>query len=158
MAKLNEKQLEFLENPYVGVVTTLREDGSPHSTVVWVDVEDGIPSFNTALGRKKPQNLEQDPRAALIVVDPQDAYKWISFDGKAELTTDGADPQIDQLGEEVPRPGQIPLAQGRRAAGHRPDSAGARDGERSRRVARARARARRGSPSPRECPPTRRPP
>jgi pyridoxamine 5'-phosphate oxidase-like protein len=41
MAKLNEKQLEFLENPYVGVVTTLRKDGSPQSTVVWVDVEDG---------------------------------------------------------------------------------------------------------------------
>lgn len=100
MAKLNEKQLEFLANPYVGVVTTLREDGSPHSTVVWVDVEDGIPSFNTALGRKKPQNLEQDPRAALIVVDPQDAYKWISFDGKAELTTDGADPQIDRLAKK----------------------------------------------------------
>ena len=100
MAKLNEKQLEFLANPYVGVVTTLREDGSPHSTVVWVDVEDGIPSFNTALGRKKPQNLEQDPRAALIVVDPQDSYKWISFDGKAELTTDGADPQIDRLAKK----------------------------------------------------------
>ena len=100
MAKLNEKQLEFLANPYVGVVTTLREDGSPHSTVVWVDVEDGIPSFNTALGRKKPQNLEQDPRAALIVVDPQDAYKWISFDGKAELTTEGAEPQIDRLAKK----------------------------------------------------------
>ena len=31
---------EFLRNPFVGVVTDLRPDGSPHSTVVWVDVED----------------------------------------------------------------------------------------------------------------------
>jgi PPOX class probable F420-dependent enzyme len=100
MAKLNEKQLEFLENPFVGVVTTLREDGSPHSTVVWVDVEDGVPVFNTALGRKKPQNLEQDPRASLLVIDPQDAYKWVSVDGKAEVTTDGADPQIDKLAKK----------------------------------------------------------
>ena len=100
MGKLTEKQLEFLENPFVGVVTTLREDGSPHSTVVWVDVENGIPSFNTALGRKKPANLEHDPRASLLVVDPQDAYKWVAVDGKAELTTDGADPQIDKLAKK----------------------------------------------------------
>jgi PPOX class probable F420-dependent enzyme len=100
MAKLNEKQLEFLENPYVGVVTTLRKDGSPQSTVVWVDVEDGVPSFNTALGRKKPQNLENDPRAALLVLDPNDAYKWVAVDGRAEVTTEGADPQIDKLAKK----------------------------------------------------------
>jgi PPOX class probable F420-dependent enzyme len=100
MAKLSEKQLEFLENPFVGIVTTLREDGSPHSTVVWVDVEDGVPLFNTALGRKKPANLENDPRASLLVIDPQDTYKWVAVDGKAELTTDGADPQIDKLAKK----------------------------------------------------------
>ena len=49
MAALKEKERRFLdENPFVGVVTTLRADGSPHSTVVWVDVEDGKVSFNTA--------------------------------------------------------------------------------------------------------------
>jgi PPOX class probable F420-dependent enzyme len=100
MAKLNEKQLEFLENPYVGVVTTLRKDGSPQSTVVWVDVEDGIPSFNTALGRKKPQNLENDPRASLLVLDPSDTYKWVAVDGRVEMTTEGADPQIDKLAKK----------------------------------------------------------
>ena len=100
MAALTAKQLEFLENPFVGVVTTLREDGSPHSTVVWVDVDDGIPTFNTAMGRKKPANLENDPRASLLVIDPQDAYKWVAVDGKAELTTDGADPHIDRLAKK----------------------------------------------------------
>jgi PPOX class probable F420-dependent enzyme len=100
MATLSEKQLEFLENPYVGIVTTLREDGSPHSTVVWVDVEDGVPVFNTASGRKKPANLERDPRAALLVIDPNDSYKWVSVDGKTEVTTDGADAQIDKLAKK----------------------------------------------------------
>jgi PPOX class probable F420-dependent enzyme len=100
MATLNEKQLEFLENPYVGVVTTLREDGSPQTTVVWVDVDDGVVSFNTALGRKKPSNLKQDPRVSLLVIDPADSYKWVAFDGKAELVTDGADPQIDKLAKK----------------------------------------------------------
>jgi len=111
MTKLNETQQQFLENPYVGVVTTLRKDGSPHSTVVWVDVEDGVPSFNTALGRKKPANLEQDPRAALLVVDPQNAYKWIAVDGKTEITTDGADPQIDKLAKKYLDKDEYPFRQ-----------------------------------------------
>jgi PPOX class probable F420-dependent enzyme len=100
MAKLDEKQVEFLENPYVGVVTTLRPDGSPQSTVVWVDVVDGIPSFNTARGRVKSRDLEADPRASLVVVDPNNAYKWVALDGRAELTEDGADAQIDKLAKK----------------------------------------------------------
>jgi len=97
-AKLKEPEKQFLEkNPYVGIVTTLREDGSPHSTVVWVDVEDGKPSFNTAIGRAKPNHLEQDPRASLLVVDPNDAYKWVAVSGRAHMTDEGADDQIDKL-------------------------------------------------------------
>lgn len=101
MAALKEEQRRFLdENPYVGVVTTLRDDGSPHSTVVWVDVEDGKVSFNTARGRAKPEHLERDPRASLLVVDPGDAYKWVAISGRAELTEEGADAQIDKLAKK----------------------------------------------------------
>lgn len=100
MAKFTEQQKKFLDNPYVGIVTTLREDGSPHSTVVWVDHEDGAVSFNTAFGRAKPANLERDPRVALLVIDPKDPFRWISLDGVAELTTEGADAQIDRLAKK----------------------------------------------------------
>ena len=101
MAALKDKQRQFLdENPYVGVVTTLRDDGSPHSTVVWVDVDDGKVSFNTARGRAKPEHLEHDPRASLIVVDPNDSYKWVAVSGHAEMTEEGADAQIDKLAKK----------------------------------------------------------
>ena len=39
MTTLTDKQQKFLEQPFVGTVTTLRDDGSPHSTIVWVDTE-----------------------------------------------------------------------------------------------------------------------
>jgi len=100
MAKLSDAQKSFLEQPFVGTATTLREDGSPHSTIVWVDVEDGSVSFNTALGRAKPNHLQKDPRAGILVVDPSDPYKWVAVDGPAELTTDGADAQIDKLAKK----------------------------------------------------------
>jgi PPOX class probable F420-dependent enzyme len=101
MAKLEGKQRQFLDdNPYVGVATTLRPDGSPHSTVVWVDVEDGKVSFNTARGRAKSEHLEHDGRASVLVVDPNNAFKWVAVSGPAELTEEGADAQIDKLAKK----------------------------------------------------------
>jgi len=101
MAKLEGKPRTFLDDsPYVGVVTTLREDGSPHSTIVWVDVEGDKVSFNTALGRAKPKHLEHDPRASLLMVDPNDAFKWVAVSGPVEMTQDGADAQIDKLAKK----------------------------------------------------------
>jgi PPOX class probable F420-dependent enzyme len=101
MAKLTEKPRKFLEeSPYVGVVTTLREDGSPHSTIVWVDVEGDKVSFNTARGRAKPRHLEHDPRASLLMVDPNNAFRWVAVSGPTEVTEEGADAQIDKLAKK----------------------------------------------------------
>jgi PPOX class probable F420-dependent enzyme len=100
MSTLDDNAKKFLEQPYVGTVTTLRKDGSPHSTIVWVDVDDDGLSFNTAAGRAKPRHLERDPRVSLLVVDPEDTYKWVSISGTAELTTDDADDQIDRLAKK----------------------------------------------------------
>jgi len=109
MAALKETQKRFLdENPFVGIVTTLRPDGSPHSTIVWVDVEGGKVSFNTARGRAKPRYLEQDPRASLLVVDPEDPFRSVSVSGPAALTEEGADAQIDKLAKKYIGKGEYP--------------------------------------------------
>lgn len=100
MSTLDDNARKFLEKPYVGTVTTLRQDGSPHSTIVWVDVDDDGLSFNTAAGRAKPRHLERDPRLSLLVVDPENTYRWVSVSGTAELTTDDADDQIDRLAKK----------------------------------------------------------
>jgi PPOX class probable F420-dependent enzyme len=100
MPKLTDEQREFLANPYVGTVTTLRSDGSPHNTVVWVDVDGDTVLFNTAEGRAKPRHLRRDPRVALTVVDPQNPFRWLSVSGTAELTQDGAAEHIDRLSKK----------------------------------------------------------
>ena len=98
--ELSAVEREFLENPYVGVVTTLHRDGSPQSTVVWVDVDDEGPSINTAHGRVKPRNLAKDSRVSLVVVDPNDAYRWVKINGTGTLVDEGADAQIDRLSKK----------------------------------------------------------
>lgn len=93
---LTEKQLEFLDGTGYGVVTTLRADGSPLSTMVWVERDGDTVGFNTAYGRAKPANLERDARVSVLVTSP-DFYHWVAVGGRAELTTEGAEEQIDRL-------------------------------------------------------------
>jgi PPOX class probable F420-dependent enzyme len=100
LADLTDAQKRFLDEPFVGVASTIRDDGSPHSTVVWVDQEDGYVEFNTARGRAKPRYLERDPRATVTVVDPQNPYRWMSVTGHAELVDEGADRHIDRLAKK----------------------------------------------------------
>ena len=99
MATLDDKARKFLEQPFVGTVTTLRQDGSPHSTIVWVDANGDL-SFNTAVGRAKERHLRREPRISLLVVDPENTYKWVAVSGTAELTSEGADAQIDKLAKK----------------------------------------------------------
>ena len=100
MAALTEQARSFLQQPFVGEVTTLRNDGSPHTTVVWVDVDTDDVIFNTAVGRAKERYLRKDPRVSLIVVDPENTYRWVSVSGTAELTIEGADDEIDRLAKK----------------------------------------------------------
>ena len=96
MRNLTASERSFLEGPFVGVVTDLRPDGSPHSTIVWVDVDDEGVSFNTAWPRAKPRYIEADPRVSLTVVDPGDPYRWVALSGTAALVDEGANEQIDR--------------------------------------------------------------
>ena len=101
MAQLSDAQRAFVhDNPFVGTVTTLRADGSPHSTVVWVDADGDAVLFNTARGRAKERHILRDPRVSVSVVDPQDAFRWVAVTGTAELVDDGADDHIDRLAKK----------------------------------------------------------
>jgi PPOX class probable F420-dependent enzyme len=94
--RLTETQRAFIREPNYAVATTLRADGSPHSTVVWVDEEDGKILFNTTLHRAKYRELENDPRASVVVMAP-DGYHWVAASGPVTLTTEGALDDIERL-------------------------------------------------------------
>ena len=83
--------------PNHAVVSTLNDDGSVHSTVVWVDLEDGRLAVNSAVGRKWPTNLERTPTVAVLVYDETNPYEYVEVRGTATGTTEGADDHIDRL-------------------------------------------------------------
>jgi PPOX class probable F420-dependent enzyme len=94
---LPETAKKVLEDKAYGHVITFGKDGRPQITMVWMDVDNGKPSFNTAEGRVKPRNLRRDPRIIVSVQNRQDPQSFITVEGTATLTHDGADAQIDKL-------------------------------------------------------------
>ena len=116
---LTAEQQAFLDdNPFPGVVTTLREDGSPHTTVVWVDARDGV-AFNTGKGNAKDEQLRVDPRVSLIVVNPQNPWHWVCRRRHRDDHRGRRRRTDRRAREEVPRQGHVPLAQPRGDARHR---------------------------------------
>lgn len=97
MSKLTDSQARMFIEPYYAVATTVRPDGSPQSTVVWVDYDGENVIFNTAEGRAKPRHIRSNPNVSVTVVDPEDAYRWIAVSGPAELTEEGAAEHINDL-------------------------------------------------------------
>ena len=92
-------------------MTTLRADGSPHSTVVWVDGEGGDLLFNTARGRAKDRHLKADPRVAVMTIDENDFHRWLLVEGRATLIDDGADEHIDALAKRYMGVDEYPMRQ-----------------------------------------------
>jgi PPOX class probable F420-dependent enzyme len=101
MASLDDPGVKaLLDKPNHAVLSTLNDDGSVHSTVVWVDVQDGRLAVNSAIGRAWPSNLERDPRVTVLVYDEDNPYDYVEVRGTATGTTDGADAHIDRLAKK----------------------------------------------------------
>jgi PPOX class probable F420-dependent enzyme len=101
MAKLTQKQAELFRGKNWGTVVTLRDDGSPHATPVWIDTDGENVLFNTAIGRAKERHLRRDPRVAVTVLPAEDQQSgYVSVSGTAELTEEGANDHIDKLAKK----------------------------------------------------------
>jgi PPOX class probable F420-dependent enzyme len=94
---LTEAQAQLFLEPNYAVAATIRPDGTPHLTVVWIDWDGERVLFNTAEGRAKPRYVRRDPRVSVFVMQRDDPYRWVSVTGPAELTTDRAEEHIHKL-------------------------------------------------------------
>ena len=92
---------KLLQEPAYCQLATLMPDGSPQVTQVWVDTDGEHILVNTAQGRQKELNVRRDPRVAVNVVDPTNAWRLAMVRGRAvDVTTAGADQLIDQLAKK----------------------------------------------------------
>ncbi len=76
-------------------------DGSPQVSPVWVDYNDNMVLINTAKGRIKERNIQNNNKVALSVFDMNNPYEMVTIRGTiVQQTTEGADTHIDNLAKK----------------------------------------------------------
>ena len=97
-ASIPDSHSDLLCTPVHGVLTTIMPDGSPQSSVVWVDYDGEYVLINTTLERQKGRNMTANPKVAILVIDPTDSSRWIEVRGQVRgMSRDGAVAHADRL-------------------------------------------------------------
>ncbi|NRQ33921.1 PPOX class F420-dependent oxidoreductase [Nonomuraea sp. NN258] len=100
MSALPQDARELLDAPNYATVTSINPDGGPQSTVVWVRTDGDDVIFSTVRGRRKPRNFERDPRASLLVIDPENPYRYVEVRGRVTMTDDPTGALIEELSQK----------------------------------------------------------
>ncbi len=106
-----ESHRDLLDRPLLAMLGTIQPDGTPQLMPMWADLADGLVRVNTALGRQKHANMARNPHVSLLVVDPDDDFRFIEVrEDVVLITTDGANAHADKLITEYRGAEHVPTA------------------------------------------------
>jgi PPOX class probable F420-dependent enzyme len=98
--KLPDRFLDLVRTPSPCFVTTLMPDGSPQTTLTWVDTDGEHVVVNTVQTHLKVQNIQRDPRVSVAVCDPSDFSRYCAIRGRVvKMTTEGGAEHIELLAQ-----------------------------------------------------------
>jgi len=98
---LEEKVRALASGKNVCGLTTLMEDGTPQSHVMWVEHDGDHLLINTEVHRHKFKNIAADPRVTVTIIDRVSFYSYVEVRGKVVETVTGptAREHIDRMSE-----------------------------------------------------------
>ena len=122
MSTLSEKQAKLFTDRNWGVIATIREDGSPQATPVWIDYDGKNVLVNSAHGRTKVKNIERDPRATVTVLPAENQQSgYVMVSGPATIVEEGALEHINMLAKKYLGEDKYPLPRPRGETRDHPD-------------------------------------
>lgn len=97
IGELAPAHLALFDAPTTAAVVTICADGSPQVTPNWVH-HDGVNLLlNSVRGRLKDRNMRARPSVVVMLVDPKNAYHWITVYGEVVEVIDEDDPERGHL-------------------------------------------------------------
>ena len=99
---LDDEVRRLAQGPNFGALTTLLPSGQPMTQVMWVDADDDHILINTEVHRRKYENVENDPRVAISVIDRDNPYHYAEVRGEVagEVRGPEAREHIDRLSQK----------------------------------------------------------
>lgn len=98
MVTIPNTHLDLFQTPVHGVLATMMPDGTPQSSMIWVDYDGEYVLVNTTLERQKGKNMRANPKVTILVIDPKNSGRWIEVRGQVkEMTQEAAEEHADKL-------------------------------------------------------------
>lgn len=79
LADLDPVYKRLLDEPVTAVIAVTGADGMPNLTPVWFDYEGDTVLLNLATHRRKVNWLRKTPTATFLLLNPANAYHWVSI-------------------------------------------------------------------------------
>jgi PPOX class probable F420-dependent enzyme len=86
---LSPDAIELATSRNFAALTTLFDDGTPQTQVMWVDADADHVLINTEVHRQKYRNVQRDPRVTVLIWDEQSAYRYVEVRGRVVGTVHG---------------------------------------------------------------------
>ena len=78
---LDIKTIKMAKGANYAALTTLFENGSPQTHVMWVDTDGEHILINTEIHRVKYKNIQKDPRVNVMIWKSDNAFKFVEIRG-----------------------------------------------------------------------------
>ena len=92
LADLDPVYRRLLDEPVTAIIAVTGADGQPNLTPVWFDYDGDIVLLNLATHRKKVGWLRTAPYATYVLMNPENAYHWLSIKTKVKREVSEDDP------------------------------------------------------------------
>jgi PPOX class probable F420-dependent enzyme len=86
-----ESHLDLLTRPLYVSFTTLMPDGTPQMSVVWHLWDAPYILVSSPATSQKTRNVRWDPRVTFLMIDPQNAFRYLEIRGVVEAVVDDPD-------------------------------------------------------------------
>src|SRR5689334_1274471 len=83
-----DSHLDLLTRPLHVSFITLMPDGSPQASIVWRLWDAPYILVSSPQHSQKTRNVKRDPRITMLMVDPQNSYRYLEIRGIVEEVCD----------------------------------------------------------------------
>jgi PPOX class probable F420-dependent enzyme len=88
---------DLADSVIYATLATIRPDGAPRMTVLWVARDGDDLLMSTMRGQAKERDISRDPRVGVMFLDQANPYSYVEVRGQATLTEVGGRELIDEL-------------------------------------------------------------
>lgn len=93
MPELTDAQREVINSTPVAALSTIGPKGTPQTTATWFLLDDdGRVKLSLNPARQKLRNLQRNPAASLLFVNPQNPFQTVEI--RARATVEGDDAEL----------------------------------------------------------------